>query len=183
MIMQTNLISRIWPEAQSLMSAKLVLAAAGVALLTASSHLMVPFWPVPLTMQTFVVLMIGASYGARLGAATLATWLVLGIAGLPVFASGAGPLYMMGPTGGYLVGDLVAAFAVGWLIERGFGRTLLGTAAVLVVGDIALFILGVSWLAHLIGFEKAIVGGLIPFILGEAVKLALATATLKKLAR
>jgi len=181
--MQSDLISRVWPEAQSPRLARLVQLVAGVVLLTASSHLTAPFWPVPMTMQTFVVLMIGAVYRARLGAATVATWLLLGASGLPVFASGAGLLYMIGPTGGYLVGALAAAFAVGWLIERGVGRTLLGAVTALLIGETVLFSLGLGWLAHLIGFEKAIAAGLAPFILGEAVKVALATATLRKLAR
>lgn len=113
----------IWPTNRELRLLRPVLfAVLGTLLLIASARVQVPFWPVPMTMQTFVVLIIGATCGARLGAATVALYLAQGAVGLPVFAGGGGLAYMAGPTGGYLVGFLVAAVVVGWLAERGLDR-------------------------------------------------------------
>ncbi|MCX8102554.1 MAG: biotin transporter BioY [Geminicoccaceae bacterium] len=177
--MTGTLAARLWPvEAGNATTRAIVLIVAGSLLLTLSAKVQVPFWPVPMTMQTFVVLLIGATYGARLGAATLAAYLALGAAGLPVFASGAGPAYMMGPTGGYLVGFLVAAWLVGKLAERGLDRRVLTALPMFLVGDVVILALGVSWLATLIGFEKAWAAGVLPFLPAEALKIALAMALL-----
>jgi len=153
---------------------------AGSLLLTASAKIQVPFWPVPMTMQTFAVLVIGMAYGPRLGAATVALYLAEGAFGLPVFAGtpakGIGLAYMMGPTGGYLAGFLVAALAVGALARRGWDRGLPGGVAAFLIGDGVIFVCGVAWLSALIGFDKAIAAGLVPFLPGEALKVALAAA-------
>ena len=172
-----TLVSRLWPRtsANSLPRA-VVLMLAGSILLAASAHVKVPFWPVPMTMQTFVVLVIGASYGWQLGAATLIAYLAEGAAGLPVFTGGAGPLYMAGPTGGYLVGFVVSAAAAGWLAERGVTRTLIGAVLTFLIADSLAMALGVGWLSSLIGFDKAIAGGLVPFLPAEGLKIVLATA-------
>jgi biotin transport system substrate-specific component len=99
----------------------------GSLLLTLSARVQVPFFPVPMTLQVLVVLLIGVAYGPRLAGATLAAWLAQGAAGLPVFAGtpekGLGLAYMAGPTGGYLAGFLVAAILVGWLAERGWAQS------------------------------------------------------------
>jgi len=172
-----TLVSRLWPRTvTNSVPRALVLVLAGSVLLAASAHAKVPFWPVPMTMQTLVVLILGASYGWRLGGATLIAYLVEGAAGLPVFTGGAGPVYMMGPTGGYLIGFAVAAGIAGWLAERGFTRTLVLALAAFLVADAAVFALGVGWLSQLIGLNKAIVGGLQPFLPAEALKIVLATA-------
>jgi biotin transport system substrate-specific component len=155
---------------------KALLVLAGTAVLALAAHVKVPFWPVPMTMQTLVVLLIGAAYGPTLAAATLITYLVEGALGLPVFTSGAGALYMVGPTGGYLVGFLAAATAVGFLFSRGYAKSLPATIAIFLLGDVLVFAFGVAWLGNLIGFEKAIAGGLLPFLPAEALKIALATA-------
>ena len=176
--MNANLVAALWPQAWSQRLARVVLVAVGIGLLTASAKVQVPFWPVPMTLQTLAVLLIGASYGARLAAATVAGYLAAGAAGLPVFATGAGLAYMAGPTGGYLAGFLVAATLVGWLADRGWGRSLLTAAAMLLIGQAAIFALGTGWLAALIGSEKALAAGLMPFIPGEAVKTALAAVLL-----
>jgi len=176
--MNDNLVSTFWPQARSQLLAKIVLVISGIALLAISSKIQVPFWPVPMTLQSLVVLLIGASYGARLAGTTLLSYLATGAIGLPVFAKGAGLAYMAGPTGGYLIGFLAAAVVVGWLADRGFGRTLLSAVAILAAGELVLFALGVSWLAIAIGLQKAIAGGLMPFIPAEALKMALACAAL-----
>jgi biotin transport system substrate-specific component len=118
-----TLHNAIWRASAEFRFLRLVLLAVlGALLLTVAAYIKVPFWPVPLTMQTFVVLVVGAAYGARLGAATVTLYLAEGAAGLPVFAGGGGLAYMAGPTGGYLVGFLAAAAVIGWLAERGFDR-------------------------------------------------------------
>jgi biotin transport system substrate-specific component len=156
----------------------LLLALLGSALLTISAKLEVPFYPVPMTMQTLVVLLLGMAYGARLGAATVLLYLAEGAVGLPVFAGtperGVGIAYMLGPTGGYLVGFVLSAAITGWLIERrhDWQALLLAVSA----GTIVVFIPGVLWLAHLIGFEQSIVHGLTPFVWGAVLKGAIAMA-------
>ena len=170
-----TLVSRLWPRtATNTVPRALVLILAGSILLAASAHAKVPFWPVPLSMQTLVVLVLGASYGWRLGGATLIAYLAEGAAGLPVFAGGAGPAYMAGPTGGYLLGFVLAATLAGWFAERGFMRNILLAVAAFLVADAVVFAFGVGWLSQLIGYQKAIVGGLQPFMPAEALKIILA---------
>jgi biotin transport system substrate-specific component len=176
MHMNGNLLSTIWPKSQVLHKAAAV--GLGIVILTLASKVQVPFWPVPMTLQTLAVLMIGATAGLRLGASTVLVWLGLGALGAPVFATGAGLAYMAGPTGGYLAGFLLAAAAVGYLADRGQGRTILSALAVLLVGEIAIFALGTGWLANLFGAEKSIAVGLVPFMPAEILKLALGTAIL-----
>ena len=176
--MYTSLASAIWPQSQNSLIYKTVLVLVGTALLAVSAKVQVPFWPVPMTMQTFVVLLIGASFGARMGAITVLAYLAEGAVGLPVFAKGAGLAYMFGPTGGYLLGFLVATTFVGRLSDQGYGRTVLSTFLVFFAGEIILFTFGVGWLASLIGIEKAIAGGLVPFLPAEALKLVLAVVVL-----
>lgn len=157
---------------------RIALALLGTGLLTLSAKVQVPFWPVPMTMQTMVVLMIGMAFGWRLGAATVLLYLAEGAAGLPVFAGtpekGLGLAYMVGPTGGYLVGFVLAAAVTGWLAERGLDRNVLTTAAVMLIGTIAIYLPGAAWLTALIGFEKALQFGVTPFLLADGAKLVLA---------
>lgn len=184
--MTNTLANRLWPQLAVSTLNQLLLVAAGTVALAISAKVQVPFWPVPMTMQTLVVLLIGASFGARLGGITLATYLAQGALGLPVFASGAGLAYMAGPTGGYLAGFLVAAVAVGWLADRGCGRNVLTTLAAMLLGLVAIYGLGLGWLAAFAGFEKAVAVGLVPFLPAEAAKLLLAALLLPaawKLAR
>ena len=174
--MNGNLLSTAFPQAQTLHKA--VLVGLGILLLTLASKVQVPFWPVPMTLQTLAVLMIGVTAGARLAGATVLAWLALGAMGLPVFATGAGLAYMAGPTGGYLAGFLAAAVAVGHLADKGHGRSVLSAVAMLLLGVAIIYVLGLAWLAGLIGAEKAIAGGLMPFIPAEVLKVALGTAIL-----
>lgn len=155
-----------------------VLVAVGSILLAISAKVQVPFWPVPMTMQTFVVLMIGAHAGFRLAGATVALYLLEGAIGLPVFSTGAGLAFMVGPTGGYLVGFLVSALVVSSLFAKGFNRNLPIAFGVLVLGDALILGIGCAWLSTLIGAEKALAVGVLPFLPAEALKIALATASL-----
>jgi biotin transport system substrate-specific component len=148
----------------------------GSALLALSAKIQVPFWPVPMTMQTFVVLMIGVNMGMRIAAATVLAYLVEGAVGLPVFSTGAGLAFMAGPTGGYLVGFLAAAVVIAVGLSRGFGQSRIGLAALLLVADAVMLGLGFAWLATLIGAEKAFAVGIVPFLPAEALKIALAFA-------
>ncbi len=155
--------------------AQLVLVLAGSALLAISAQIKIPLYPVPVTGQTLVVLMIGMAYGSRLGAATLLAYLVEGGMGLPVFAGGgAGWATLAGPTGGYLIGFLVAAFLLGLLAERGMGRGPVSTALAMIVGTALIYVFGVTHLSGFIGFEKAVAAGFLPFLYGDALKLIVA---------
>lgn len=174
--MNGNLLSTVWPKSQLLHKA--VVVGLGVALLTLASKVQVPFWPVPMTLQVLAVLMIGATAGARLGGATVLAWLGLGALGAPVFATGAGLAYMVGPTGGYLAGFLAAAVVVGYLADKGHGRTIGSALLMLLAGVVITYALGLGWLAGIIGAEKAITAGLMPFIPAEVLKVALGTAIL-----
>jgi biotin transport system substrate-specific component len=165
----------LWRKAGLVRSMALVVAATG--LLTLSAKIEVPFWPVPITMQSLTVLLIGLAYGSRLGAVAVLAYLGEGLAGLPVFAGPvAGAGYMAGPTGGFLAGFVLAAFCVGWMAERGWDRSVLRASAALGVGHILLFIPGVLWLAVLLGWSKGIALGLTPFIFVTIVKTALGVA-------
>ena len=154
----------------------------GNALLWASAKAQVPFWPVPITMQTYVVLTLGALLGWRLGAATLAAYLAEGAMGMPVFAgtpaNGIGLAYMTGPAGGYLAGYLAAVIVVGVLAERGWTRSRVGLASALLAGELAILGLGWAWLAIGLGAQKAAEAGVAPFLIGDALKLSLAIVTI-----
>ena len=154
---------------------------AGTLLLTLSSYIEVPMVPVPMTMQTYAVVLIGALYGWRLGAITVLAWLAQALAGLPVLAGGGGgPLVFIGPTAGYLFAFPIAAALVGWLAERGWNGRHIGLAFIAMLAGHAICLLfGAMWLATLIGLEPAIAAGVTPFLLGAVLKSALAAATLK----
>lgn len=179
-----TLASAVWPsEKASGMVRNVILAIGGTALLTIAAKIQVPFYPVPMTMQTFVVLALGMAYGWRLGGATLILYLAEGAVGLPVFAGtpekGIGLAYMLGGTGGYLIGFVLAAAVCGWLAERGWDRNVAKTALAMFAGNIIIYVPGLLWLGGLFGWDKPILEwGLTPFILGDLTKLALAAAVL-----
>lgn len=159
----------------------LITMAAGVALITACARLVLvlPISPVPVTGQTFGVLLVGALLGARRGAMTVLTYLAIGAAGLPVLAGGAaGFAYMIGPTGGYLLGFLPAAWLVGALAERGWDRRVATAALAMTLGTVLIFAIGMLWLGALLGPEQAIPLGLLPFIPGAIIKIAAGCAAL-----
>lgn len=172
--------SPLRPETRSL-AWRAAAVLAGTLLLALSSHVTVPMVPVPMTMQTFAVCLVGALYGWRLGAVTILAWLAEGAAGLPVLAGGAsGVQHFFGPTGGYLLAFPVAGALVGWLAERGWNgsRVWLAFAGQL-LGNALCLVLGAAWLATMIGLEQAIVLGVIPFVLGGILKSALGAAALR----
>ena len=155
----------------------------GVASLVLSSYIEVPMIPVPMTMQTYAVLVIAALFGWRLGAATVLAWLALAALGLPVLSGGNGGLQAFaGPTAGYLFAFVLAAAVTGWLAEKGWNakRPALAFSAMLLAHAVCL-LFGALWLATKIGLDPAIAGGVTPFLIGAIVKSALAVATLKAL--
>ena len=154
---------------------KAALVVFGSLLLAVSAQFKIPLYPVPVTGQTLVVLLIGMTYGPRLGGITMAAYLFEGAIGLPVFAGGAaGMAVLFGPTGGYLLGFLLAAVAMGYLAERGMGRSVVSTVIAMVIGNMVIYLCGASWLAGFIGFGKAMAAGVLPFLYGDALKLAVA---------
>jgi biotin transport system substrate-specific component len=174
------LIGRIVPdEGAARWAVNAALAIAGSFLLWASAKIQVPFYPVPMTLQTLAIMAIAATYGMRLGIATVLLYLAEGAFGLPVFAGtpekGIGLAYMIGPTGGFLAGFVIAVGLVGWLAERGFDRNIFKIFGAMLVGDALLFVLGILWLGILLGWDKPVLAwGLYPFILGDLTKIALA---------
>lgn len=155
----------------------------GSLFLALSSYVQVPMIPVPVTMQTFAVALVGAVYGWRLGGITIIAWLVEGAAGLPVLAGGASGVHQfVGPTGGYLLAFPIAGALMGWLAERGWNgdRVILAFLGMLLSNAVCL-ILGAAWLAVLIGPQRAIALGVMPFLVGALLKSALGAATLKLL--
>ena len=177
------LTEAIYPrEGRALLAKRVALVALGVAALAIAAKIKVPFWPVPVTMQTFAVLTIGAAYGLRLGVVTLLAYLAVGALGYDVFtqssAESNGIAYMMGPTGGYLVGFALAAGLLGWLARRGWDRSVATMAAAMLLGNAVIYVPGLLWLGHLFaaehGWATVLDWGLWPFLLGDAAKLALA---------
>jgi biotin transport system substrate-specific component len=169
-------------------AARLGFAIAGALVLWASAKISVPFYPVPMSLQTLAVMLIGGAYGWRLGLATVVLYLGVGMAGLPVFANTppqiASPLYLLGTTGGFLVGFAAAAAVVGWFVERGAARSALTLFPAMLIGDAVLFALGFLWLAFFaqlssaatgLGIEAAWNGGVAPFLLGDLFKVAVAS--------
>ena len=179
----STLVGLLWPSRDDARFAALraiVLMAVGTALLTLSAKIQVPLPYVPMTLQTLVVLIIGASYGWRLGGATVGLYLLQGDMGLPVFAGPvAGIGYMMGPTGGFLLGFLVAAVVMGFMAERGWDRSLLRVVVMMSLGHALVFVFGLAQLSLVMPFAKAWTVGAAPFIAATLVKTALAVALMQ----
>ena len=175
-----TLAATVWPAGAGFNAMRAgLLALVGSLLVAVSAQIQVPMYPVPMTMQPFAVIVIGAAYGARLGAATLLLYMAEGALGLPVFAGmKGGATVLAGPTAGYIFGFVLAAGAVGWLAERGWDRNVFATVAAMTIGMALIYIPGVAWLATLIGTEKAIAAGMLPFLVGDAVKIALGAVVL-----
>jgi len=161
----------------------IVVVLIGTAFLALSAKISVPFYPVPMTLQTLVVLSIGMLLGPRLGALTIIAYLAQGAMGLPVFQGtpekGIGLAYMMGPTGGYLIGFVVAAFVVGLLAQRHWDRSPISTIAAMFIGNAVIYAFGLVWLGSLLGWDKPILAwGMQPFLVGDFVKILIAAAVL-----
>jgi len=173
-------------EGTALLVKRAVLVVLGIAALAVAAKIKVPFWPVPVTMQTFVVLTVGAAYGTRLGVATVLGYLLVGALGFDVFTSSSaeqyGLTYMMGGTGGYLLGFAIAAGVLGELAQRGWDRSVVWMAAAMLIGSVIIYVPGLLWLGHLYaeskGWATVLDWGLWPFLAGDALKLALAALIL-----
>ncbi len=155
---------------------------AGFSLIIAVSaqvSIPLPFTPVPVTLQTFAVVLTGALLGSRRGAAAILAYLAEGLAGLPVFSLGrAGFAHLLGPTGGYLVGFVAAAWLVGFFVERRLASTLFGALFVLIVGHLVPYVTGVAWLSVSLGIQRALILGFMPFLVGDALKVAASVGVL-----
>ena len=155
----------------------------GSILLTISAKVKIPFYPVPMTMQTFVVLLMGITFGWRIGVASISLYLFEGVIGLPVFAGtpekGVGLIYFTGPTMGYLIGFLFATFIAGYL---NFKTNIFFIFIKLILSVSIIYILGILWLGNLIGWDKPLLQlGVTPFLLAELFKISLLTILAKKL--
>lgn len=180
----SSLAPALWPSNVNPVVRNVVLVLFGIGILTLSAKVSVPFWPVPMTLQTFAIMFIAAAYGSRLGVATIVAYLAAGFVGLPVFAyAAAGPSYFLGTTGGFLVGFIVCAAIVGGAADRGWDRSPLRIGAAMIVGDAVVFLLGFLWLAffaHLssgatgIGAAAAWTNGVANYLLGDGLKIAIA---------
>jgi biotin transport system substrate-specific component len=167
----------LWRRQGALRNTMLVLG--GSAVLAMSAKIQLPFWPVAMTLQSLAIMLIGMTFGSWLGAATVLAYLAEGFAGLPVFAGvAAGPAYMAGPTGGYLLGYLLAVWVIGRLAERGWDRSVPRGTAAMAAGHILLFVPGVLWLAYLFGWEEAVAFGVTPFIAATVLKTVVGGAML-----
>ncbi|WHZ33619.1 biotin transporter BioY [Sagittula sp. MA-2] len=172
-------------EGLALRAKQVALVVAGIAFLAVMAKIKVPVpgSPVAMGMGTFAVLTIGAAYGARLGLATIMGYMMIGMLGFDIFQSSTADLngieYMMGGTGGYLLGYVIAVGAMGVLARRGWDRSAPKMAAAMLLGNVILYVPGLIWLGMLYGWDKPILAwGLTPFLLGDFIKLALAALLL-----
>lgn len=176
-----TLSARLFPKVSRLLR-DVILILSGSLLVAAFAHIRIPlpFTPVPITGQTFAVLLVGATLGSRRGTASLLLYLAAGIAGLPFFAGGErGLAYLTGPTGGYLLGFVLAAWLVGRLAEQGYERDPRTALLPFLAGEIAIYLVGVSWLAILLNdLGEALALGFLPFIAGDILKMVVAAMLL-----
>jgi biotin transport system substrate-specific component len=180
--MDNVLQEAIWQtEGASVWIKRAVLVVLGIAALAISAKIKVPIWPspVPVTMGTFAVLTIGAAYGPRLGLTTILGYMIIGAAGFDVFATSSAEVngidYMLGSTGGYLLGFVLATLALGFAARKGWDRNVFQMAGAMLIGNLLIYTPGILWLAQLYTWEKPILDwGLYPFLIGDGIKLALA---------
>jgi biotin transport system substrate-specific component len=182
-----TMIDAVLPHRRISHNVILVILFSVLIALSAQIAIPLPFTPVPITMQTLMVLLTGALLGSRLGAITLAAYLAEGLAGLPVFAGGTsawssssipGVPVIIGPSAGYLVGFIFAAGLVGLLAERGWDRRWWTTLLAMVLGNLVIYAFGVGWLSTFLGLNPAFVAGMLPFLPGDALKIVLAVIVL-----
>lgn len=171
----------VFPRSGLLTGVLLVLGGTGFVALAAQVSFNLPFTPVPITGQTFAVVLVGASLGALLGLASLGLYLFVGALGAPVYADGHhGWDVLTGPTGGYIAGFVLAALLTGWLAQRRWDRRFSSAVAAMLTGNVAVYAIGLPWLAadQGLGFEDTLEAGLYPFVVGDLLKLYLAGALL-----
>jgi biotin transport system substrate-specific component len=176
-----TIYARRYPRATGwLRDAVLIVLGTLFVTLLAQVKIPLPFTPVPLTGQTLAVLLIGATLGARRGVASIVLYIALGAVGLPVFAGGASGLaYLAGATLGYLIGFVIAAYIIGLLAERGLERSVRTSVLPFLIGTVIIYVCGVAWLTFVLGsFSKALSAGLLPFLIGDAIKLLAASLVL-----
>lgn len=172
------LVSALAPAGLAWKAAAVVIGSALIAL-TAQVQIPLPFSPVPVTGQTFGVLLVAASLGATLGPASVGLYVLEGLAGLPVYAGGAsGIARLTGPTGGYLIGFVAAAVVIGWLAQRGWDRRIGSAVLAMLAGEVAIYVFGLAWLSRFPLKVGLLDAGLLPFIPGDLYKLALAAVAL-----
>lgn len=156
-----------------------VIAGSLLIALGAQLSVRLPLSPVPITAQTLAVLWVGALLGPTQGAASVLSYLAAGLIGLPIFASGsAGAVALLGPTGGYLIGFVIAAYVTGWFFQHGWGTGIGSTAMALAIGNVMIYLIGLPWLSLFVGRQNVVAAGLVPFLLGDGLKLMMATAAL-----
>jgi biotin transport system substrate-specific component len=184
-IQSGSLRATVFPRSSAL--TQVLFVAAGVAFISLLAQIAIPVpgSPVPVTGQTLAVLLIGTTYGARLGVLTFATYLLAGVAGAPIFAPSAtsanhGIDRLIGATGGYLVGMLVASLVLGYLADRKADQKFRTSFPALLLGDVIIFTFGLLWLQQTLdlSWSKTIAAGFTPFILGEALKIAITATSL-----
>lgn len=182
-----TLVDVVLPQRRTLHNVILIVLFSLLLGVSAQIAIPLPFTPVPITMQTLMVLLTGMLLGSRLGSITILAYLAEGLAGLPVFAGGTsawspsnipGVPVLLGPSAGYLVGFVFAAALVGWLAERGWDRVWWTTALAMVLGNGVIYAFGVGWLSTLLGVSTAISAGMLPFLIGDVIKIALAVIAL-----
>jgi biotin transport system substrate-specific component len=185
--MNTTLANHLWPSTDVNWTRAVLLAVFGSLLVAGAAQVTIPMYPVPMTLQTLAVLGVGAAYGARLGAATLALYMIECVVGLPFRAGGQAGFFKDGAlisTGGYIIGFILAAALVGWLAEKGWASNPVKLAFAAILGGIVLYVPGIMWLAvwaaQVKGMDastaisSAIAWGLTPFVLGDIIKAVVA---------
>lgn len=172
-----TIVDRAFPTRSLAVQAALIIAGSLLVALLAQVAIKLPFTPIPITGQTYGVLLVGALLGSNRGALSLLLYLGEGGLRLPVYAGGASG-WPLGVTGGYLLGFIVAAYVVGYLSERGWDRRLITAAMAMVAGDATIYLVGLPWLAAYVGWSHVVSLGLVPFLPGDVLKVLLATASL-----
>ncbi len=172
----TYLANALWPGSGVVREVILILA--GSLLIALTAQISLPMWPVPVTGQTFGVLLVAALLGRR-GALSVVLYLFEGAMGLPFFAGGlAGPAVLVGPTAGYLAGFVVAAYVVGALCERGWDRNVGSAVVAMLIGTGLIYACGLPWLAQFTGWDQVLQLGMLPFLPGDILKVILAAVLL-----